>query len=156
MRRIIFGITILAVFASCKNQNKNLSYDSKPASEKEEQMEMPPSHGMKPKVEVQEIELNKAKDITDIAEIFAYKTKFEGKILKVMGVVTKFNADILGKNWLHLQDGTNYEGKYDFSANSNEKFIVGDTVVIEGTLTLDKDLGAGYFYEVILEDCVKK
>lgn len=89
-----------------------------------------------------------------IAELFENKQNYAGKTIKIKGDVTKFSSGILGKNWVHFQDGTSFEGAYDLMITCQENVLVGDQVVFEGTLTLDKDFGAGYFYKVIMEDAV--
>jgi len=58
----------------------------------------------------------------------------------------------MNTNWIHLQDGTESDGKFDLTATCLENLNVGDIVTLEGKITLDKDLGYGYFYEVLLED----
>ena len=60
----------------------------------------------------------------------------------------------MGKNWVHLQDGTNFEGAYDLMITCQDNVAIGNVVIFEGVITLDKDFGAGYFYKVILEDAV--
>ncbi len=54
-------------------------------------------------------------------------------------------------NWVHIQDGTEFEGKFDLTATSIESFEVGSTVILEGILALNKDFGYGYKYEILLE-----
>ncbi len=89
-----------------------------------------------------------------IAELFANKEKYEGKTVKIKGQVTKFNDQIMGKNWIHLQDGTQHNGLYDLTATSTLKVIVGDIVSLEGKVTLNRDFGYGYKYDIILEEAV--
>ena len=89
-----------------------------------------------------------------IATLFENPQQYAGKSIKVVGEVTKFTANIMGKNWIHFQDGTSYEGAYDLMLTSQEIVSVGDVVVFEGVIALDKDFGAGYFYKVIMEDAV--
>ena len=89
-----------------------------------------------------------------IGELFKNKQQYAGKIIKVKGEVTKFNKAIMGKNWVHLQDGTDFEGAYDLMITCQDNVAVGDVVIFEGVITLDKDFGAGYFYKVIMEDAV--
>jgi len=55
------------------------------------------------------------------------------------------------RNWVHIQDGTEFEGKFDLTATSSETFEVGTQVTLEGILTLDHDFGYGYTYDVLLE-----
>lgn len=89
-----------------------------------------------------------------LAELFENMSKYEGKKIKVAGKVTKFNAGILGKNWIHLSDGTSYEGQNDLMITSQETAIINDEVILEGVIALNKDFGAGYFYKIILEEAV--
>ncbi|MCF6240592.1 MAG: OB-fold nucleic acid binding domain-containing protein [Bacteroidales bacterium] len=91
-----------------------------------------------------------------IAELFANKEKYAGKMVKIKGKITKYNKAIMKKNWIHIQDGTEYNGKFDVVATSNQEFTIGDVVTIEGKVALDKDFGYGYTYEILIEDAVKK
>ena len=86
-----------------------------------------------------------------IAELFADPGAYEGKAIRVKGEVTRFNAAIMERNWVHLQDGTEYNGKFDLTATSSESFEVGSTITLEGILALNKDFGYGYSYEILLE-----
>ncbi len=86
-----------------------------------------------------------------IADLFADLQAYKGKTVRIRGEVTKFNPAIMERNWVHLQDGTEYEGKFDLTATSKERFAVGTTVIVEGIVTLDLDFGYGYTYEVLLE-----
>ena len=65
------------------------------------------------------------------------------------GQVTKYNAKIMGKNWLHIKDSSTAK---DLTVTTKAKAAIGDVVVIEGKLELNKDYGYGYVYPVILED----
>jgi sporulation protein YlmC with PRC-barrel domain len=58
----------------------------------------------------------------------------------------------MGKNWLHIQDGSGQAGSNDLTVNTNSVAKVGDTVIISGKLTVAKDFGYGYQYDVIVED----
>lgn len=87
-----------------------------------------------------------------IEKIYANKQQYAGKTVKVTGEVTKFNAGIMNKNWIHIQDGTEYAGKFDFTATTDAEVKVGDKVTLEGKISLAKDFGYGYFYEVLMED----
>ncbi len=89
-----------------------------------------------------------------VAELLENMSKYGGKKVKVAGKVTKFNSGILGKNWIHVSDGTSFEGNDDFMITSQEIFMVGDEVILEGIVGLDRDFGAGYFYKIILEEAV--
>jgi hypothetical protein len=58
----------------------------------------------------------------------------------------------MGKNWIHLQDGTGDNGSNDLTVTTDSTVNVGDTVLVSGVLNTDKDFGYGYQYAVIVED----
>ena len=71
----------------------------------------------------------------------------------------KVSSGIMGKNWLHIQDGSGNQkdGNNDLVITSNDLAAVGDLVTISGTLYKDKDFGSGYKYDVIVEQAsIKK
>ena len=87
-----------------------------------------------------------------IAEIYAQKTQLAGKKTAVRGKVVKYNGGIMGKNWIHLKDGTGSEGSNDLTVTTKTDAKLGDTVLARGTVVTDKDYGYGYKYPVIIED----
>ncbi len=87
-----------------------------------------------------------------IAQIYSEKNELAGKNVKVRGKVTKFNPNIMGRNWIHIQDGTGSSNNYDLMITSKDIVKVGDVVVAEGTVAINKDFGAGYSYPVMIED----
>jgi hypothetical protein len=58
----------------------------------------------------------------------------------------------MNKNWIHLQDGTEFDGQFDLTLTTDQQFEVGSVVTVEGKIALDKDFGYGYSYKVLLED----
>lgn len=109
---------------------------------------------VKPKLVKKDYSVDKAEDGITIAELYQNKELYKGKKVKVRGKVTKFSSAIMNKNWAHLQDGTEYEGDFDLTVTTIDEVNVNAVVTFEGTITLDKDFGAGYFYSVIMEDAV--
>ena len=93
-----------------------------------------------------------AKGGITIAELFKNKKSYSGKTVIIKGQVVKFIPAIMNKNWLHIQDGTEFSGKFDLTVTTGNEVKVGDTVTLQGVIALDKDFGFGYFYEVIMED----
>jgi hypothetical protein len=89
-----------------------------------------------------------------IQEIFAAQTKLAGKPVTVRGKVVKYNAQIMGKNWLHIQDGSGSadKGNNDLAITTATPAKLGDTVLVTGNIETNKDFGAGYKYTVIIED----
>ncbi|MFH1811218.1 MAG: OB-fold nucleic acid binding domain-containing protein [Pseudomonadota bacterium] len=96
--------------------------------------------------------VTKAEGGVTVEEIHNKKAALVGKPLAVRGKVVKFNANIMGKNWIHLRDGSGSEGSNDLTVTTAAMAKVGDTVLVKGTLVADKDFGAGYKYELIVED----
>lgn len=90
----------------------------------------------------------------DIAWVHANLDSLDGQTVSLRGKVVKYNANILGTNWLHIQDGSGSaaDGSNDLVVTSTAEAAVGDTVVITGNIVLDKDFGAGYSYPVMVED----
>ena len=87
-----------------------------------------------------------------IAGLFSKKDTYAGKSVKIRGEVVKFNSNIMKTNWVHIQDGTNDSGNFDLTITTSSEVKVGDVVIFEGVITLNKDFGAGYSYEVIMQD----
>jgi hypothetical protein len=93
-------------------------------------------------------------DGKDIAWVYANKDSLAGQQVSLRGNVVKYNANILGTNWLHIRDGSGSagDGSNDLIVTSAAEAAVGDTVVVTGNIILDKDFGAGYRYSVLMED----
>lgn len=89
-----------------------------------------------------------------VAELHQQKGKLEGKKVAVRGKVTKVAAGIMGKNWVHLQDGSGdaKKGSHDLTVTSQDLPAVGDVVTASGILRRNKDFGGGYKYELIMEE----
>ncbi|MCG6916345.1 MAG: hypothetical protein LJE89_02240 [Deltaproteobacteria bacterium] len=96
--------------------------------------------------------VQRAEDGKTVAEIFAGKEDLAGKQVLVRGKVVKFLPQIMGKNWLHLQDGSGSEGTNDLTVTTTGLAEVGDLVLVNGTVSVNRDFGYGYSYEVLLED----
>jgi hypothetical protein len=100
----------------------------------------------------EEVNLQPAEQGITVAQLLANKEKYSGKTIRIKGKVTKFNAKIMGKNWIHIQDGTEFSGKFDLTATTDIEVTVGETITVEGIVALNKDFGYGYSYEVLLEN----
>jgi hypothetical protein len=88
----------------------------------------------------------------NVADIIANRANYAGQEITLRGIVVKSSASIMNRNWLHIRDGSGEEGSNDLTITSNDMANAGDTVLITGKLAIDKDFGAGYFYNVILEE----
>jgi hypothetical protein len=90
-------------------------------------------------------------DVT-ISDLMSKKTEYDGKTVKVKGKVIKFSSDIMNKNWVHLQDGTESYGEYDLVITTMDQVKPGDIVTFEGKISLNKDFGYGYKYVLLMEE----
>lgn len=111
-----------------------------------------PSDHLKPKTEKQNITITPVEGTISIAELFGNSNNYANKMIKIQGEVVKFSSNIMGKNWIHLQDGTESDGKNDLTITTDQMAKVGEIIIIEGKITLEKDFGSGYFYELIMEE----
>ena len=115
----------------------------------------PPLKGKDPvaKVPVKPVEKTGDPDGRTVQELFAGKAELKGRIVAVRGRVVKYNGQIMGHNWLHLRDGSGTEAvkDNDIPLTSADTAAVGDVVTARGVVGLDKDFGAGYKYDVIIE-----
>ena len=89
-----------------------------------------------------------------IAELVGHLSKYEGKVIRVTGKCVKINPMIMGRNWIHIQDGT--ANNFDLTITTTENVPLGEVVTLEGTVALNKDFGAGYRYNVIMEGATMK
>lgn len=85
-----------------------------------------------------------------VEEILGQGPALDGQQVKVHGRVVKFSADIMGTNWMHIQDGT----PGDLAVTTDTIVTRGDLVTVEGVLSVNKDFGAGYLYPAIIEKAV--
>lgn len=93
-------------------------------------------------------------DARTVAEVITKRTELKGKTVVVRGKVVKFNPEILKKNWVHLRDGSGSaaDSTNDILVTTNDQANVGDIVTVKGVVHIDKDLGMGYSYKVLIEE----
>jgi hypothetical protein len=93
-------------------------------------------------------------DARTVADVVTGKAGLKGKSVLVRGQVVKVNTGIMGKNWLHLRDGSGSaaDGSNDILVTTKGIAAIGDVVSVKGTVRTDVDLGSGYAYAVLIED----
>ena len=96
--------------------------------------------------------VEKASGGVTVAEIYGQSAGLAGQNVTLRGRVVKFTPNIMGTNWIHVQDGTGSQGTHDLTVTTSATVQVGDMVVVKGAVTVDKDFGAGYRYAVIIEN----
>lgn len=89
-----------------------------------------------------------------VAEIVTGKAGLKDKTVRVRGQVVKVNLGIMGKNWIHLQDGSGAaaDGSNDILVTTQDKAAIGDIVNAKGTVRTDVNIGPGYAYAVMIEN----
>jgi hypothetical protein len=156
MKKSIISMLAILIIASCKGPGSGPL--DKQSFNKADGMNVQNAH-MDGKTHMGQITIEKVnvvvepgKGCTTIATLFENKQSLAGKVIKVKGQVTKYNPSIMGKNWVHIQDGTDFQGGFDLTITTNGQVTIGETATFEGRLVLDKDFGYGYSYKVLLED----
>lgn len=93
-------------------------------------------------------------DARTVAEIYGQRTELKEKTASVRGKVVKVNSGIMGRNWLHLRDGSGTDAAQDndLIVTTTDEAKINDVVTAQGVVRIDKDLGSGYSYKVLIED----
>jgi hypothetical protein len=112
-------------------------------------------------VEFAEIKVDKApgENSYTVADIFSKATELNGQTVVIRGKVVKVSPRIMGRNWIHIQDGTGNpeDSTHDLViTTSQEAGADWDVITMEGVLTANKDFGSGYSYAVIIEEASLK
>ena len=89
-----------------------------------------------------------------VGECFARAKELDNKKVRVRGKVVKVSRMIMGRNWVHIQDGTGnpMENTHDLVVTTQAEPKLDSVVTVEGTLHDNRDFGAGYKYNAIIED----
>jgi hypothetical protein len=106
----------------------------------------------KPKiVKWSEVSVEKPKGGITIEELYKNKNSYAGKSVTIRGVVVKYNSQVMNKNWVHIQDATEFSGKFDLTVTTLDSVSIGSQATFKGIIALDRDFGSGYTYDVIME-----
>ncbi len=111
-------------------------------------LENPSDSDQKPNTEKKE-KIEIAGSIS-ISELLNNKQKYAGKTIQISGECVKINPNIMGRNWIHLKDGSRDD--YDIVITTDVNVPEGHIVTFSGIVALDKDFGAGYKYDIIIEN----
>jgi len=89
-----------------------------------------------------------------VAEIVTKSAELKDKPVLVRGRVVKYNPAIMGKNWVHLRDGSGSAANdtNDLLVTTANQAKAGDVVTVKGVVRTDRDFGSGYAYKVLVED----
>ena len=93
--------------------------------------------------------IRKAEGGKSIAEIMDQQKQLAGQRVRVRGKVIKYNPNIMGKDWIHIRDSST---KGDLTITGKADVALGDVILAEGRIVLNKDFGYGYVYKIMMED----
>jgi len=90
--------------------------------------------------------------VKTIAALYQDKVALNGQTIVAEGKVVKVNHDIMGKNWIHIKDGSGEAPANDLVVTTKQNADVGDQVTISGKVSINRDFGSGYSYSLLIED----
>jgi len=98
------------------------------------------------------VAVERVPEAVTIAEMWTRRNELAGRIVTIRAVVVKKTDGVMGRNWIHLRDGTaDAEGHDEVTSTTSEILEVGDTLTLRGKLFVDRDFGYGYVYPVLIE-----
>lgn len=118
-------------------------------------VEAEPHHQLRAReVAAGEVPRSGASNGVTIAELFEQRAALAGQRVALRATVVRRMDGVLGKTFLHLQDGsgTPERADYDLTVTTSEDLSLGETVEVEGELLIDQELGLGYAYAALLTD----
>ena len=150
--------TIFALLALAAMANTVVAAPQSNADTAKPAIALPPGHvpiNTAP-VDLENIKVPKASgpNARTVAEVITKRVELKDKTVLVRGKVVKFTPEILNKNWIHLRDGSGSasDNTHDVIVTTNDQVKAGDVVVVKGVVRIDKDLGSGYSYKVLIEE----
>ncbi len=92
--------------------------------------------------------------VKTVAAVYKDKAALTGKTISASGKVVKVNNGIMGRNCVHVQDGTGdaKAGTNNLVVTSKQTAAVGDKVTISGVVVVNRDFGSGYSYPLLIEE----
>ncbi|MEP0132116.1 MAG: hypothetical protein ABJJ25_03765 [Eudoraea sp.] len=87
---------------------------------------------------------------TEISDLMQDPNKFDGQAVQIKGRCVKVNNNIMKKNWIHLKDGS--QDDFDLIITTDMSAQEGDVITVQAFIAINKDYGAGYSYDLILEN----
>jgi hypothetical protein len=151
MNKLIISLFVILVLSSCKGPGSGPLVKNSFSKTETTQKAEPQNSKSMVILQKMDVSVEPCEGCITISSLLANKKSYSGKLIKIKGQVTKFNPAIMGKNWVHIQDGSEYEGGFDLTITTDKKVNVGDIVTFEGKIALDKDFGYGYIYSVLME-----
>ena len=131
--QLFFGAAVVLLIAGCDGTSKFETTDANTTSESTDDAGSMDNAGS-----------------IKIAELVENPGNYEGKTVQISGKCVKVNSNIMGKNWIHIQDGS--KDDFDMIITTDGVVAMDQEITMTGIVALDKDFGAGYKYDIILEE----
>ena len=87
-----------------------------------------------------------------VASVNQNKAALAGQKISAQGKVVKVNNGIMGRNFVHVQDGTGDATSNNLIVTSKQTANVGEQVSVSGVVVLNRDFGSGYIYPLLIEE----
>ncbi len=157
MKKSIILLAAVFAFSACKGPKSGPLVKDTFSSQAPAQVQNPGAESATPHMgqittEKVNVVVEPCDGCLSIAKLIETKQNVSGKVIKVKGSVTKFNPQIMGKNWIHIQDGSEFQGTFDLTITTDQEVTLGQIVTFQGKIALDKDFGYGYSYKVLMEE----
>jgi hypothetical protein len=151
----VLSLTVVAILSGCSKKDAGApgtaAIPAEPAAAAAAPAEAHPMPSTAPS-DVKLTGIAKADGGKTVEEIFMEKDALANQRVTLRGKVVKVNPNIMGTHWLHVRDGSGAEGSNDLTVTTNSALPdVGETVLVVGSVTLDKDFGMGYQYPVMID-----
>ena len=91
-------------------------------------------------------------NLKTVADINQNMTTLAGQTVSAQGKVVKVNNGIMGRNFVHVQDGTGDASNNNLIVTSKDTANVGDSVSVTGVVAVNRDFGGGYSYPLLVEE----
>mgnify|MGYP007063420444 CR=1 FL=1 len=99
------------------------------------------------------IEYKPIKGFTSVEQVWVGRKSLSGKTVKVRGKAVKVTSGLVGGlNWVHVQDGSGGPGTNDLIVTTTTSVKVGNTVSAQGAVMIDKELGPGVKFDVLIHN----
>lgn len=150
----VLALAAVISLSACGNKQETAAPAADAPATAAQPAAMPENHPVAtPAAEVDVAGVAKAEGGKTVAEIYAEKDALANQQVTLRGKVVKVNAGVMNMDWLHVRDGSGAEGTNDLTVTTTAKPTpaVGDTVLVTGKVTTNKDYGMGYQYPVIVE-----
>ena len=150
--RSLIALSVLAALSGC-GQKSGSSGETPAAKDTAAEVKQAHSQMSSRKDLATPTGIAKADGGKTVAEVYAEKDQLAGQKVTVRGQVVKATHLVMGKNWVHVRDGSGGPDTNDLTITTKAELPhIGDVVVVTGTLATNKDFGVGYTYPVLVED----